>query len=204
MLGWGDSLSLELQSLASVNYFLHYPQIPSDNNDPPYTMSVNVLHTCCTLLWVKYAGGESEAVWSKERERPAALVCRLNVCVVIFLPHVGLISLERSRHDVGLTDLTFHLWVTVCVCCITGEIRKRDRKQSLLDYSFLWLFMPFLASVCCVHWRADRDSSSCSLTEVHREQTWYWWSAWTWHYYKTCHNNGFCWTRNNCDQWYYW
>ena len=26
-----------------------------------------------------------------------------------------------------------------------------------------------LASVCCVHWRADRDSSSCSLTEVDRE-----------------------------------
>lgn len=102
-------------------------------------------------------------------------------------------------------SLTFHLWVTVCVCCITGEIRKRDRKQSLLDYSFLWLFMPFLASVCFVHWRADRDSSSCSLTEVDREQTWYWWSAWTWHYYsKTCHSNGFCWTRNNCDQWYYW
>lgn len=146
MLGWGDSLSLELQSLASVNYFLHYPQIPSDNNDPPYTMSVNVLHTCCTLLWVKYAGGESEAVWSKERERPAALVCRLNVCVVIFLPHVGLISLERSRHDVGL--MPHLLWpLSYCLCLLYNWRNKKERQKTI---PFGLFFLVAVHAVPCI------------------------------------------------------
>lgn len=67
-----------------------------------------------------------------KRERPAALVYRLNVCVVIFLPRVGLISLERSRHDVGLMPhLLWRLRYCLFLLCDWRNVTQKERQKTI-------------------------------------------------------------------------
>lgn len=117
--------------------------------------------------------------------RYICLVYKWVLCVIF----LKLNSLERSLYDVGLIPNLFWiccLRVNSCFCCITGKMcvlqrhrKKGSAKKRKIDWPFLfigWRILSFgqavgfessvLASVGYVHWRADRDSSSDTLTGV--------------------------------------